>query len=50
MFSMGLKIMSHYIKRKKEFIKMIRYNLKFKNCKLRILLMDKYSKRKHLNV
>ena len=42
--------MSHYIKRKKEYIKLIRSNIKFKNCKLSLLLMDKSSKRKHLNV
>jgi len=47
---MGLIIMSHYIKEKKELIKILRSNLKFKNFKLSFLLMDKSLKRKHLNV
>ena len=50
MFSMGLVIMSHYNKRKNELIKKFRYNPKIKNYKLRLLLMDKSLKRKHLNV
>jgi hypothetical protein len=42
--------MSHYIKEKKELIKLLRLNTKFINYKPRILLMDKSLKRKHLNV
>jgi hypothetical protein len=44
------RIMSHLIKDKKEFIKILRTNTKFKNFKVSFLLTDKSSKRKHLNL
>lgn len=42
--------MSHYIKRKKKLIKILRFKPKFKFEKMRILLMDKSPKRKYLYV
>ncbi len=50
MLSIGLIIMSYYINDEKELIKNLQTNINFKNSELSILLMDKSSKRKHLNV